>query len=254
MNHVISLTTATERRKHIIREFGKHGIEFEFFDAITPDLIDDVCQKLTIDLNQNQRLSQGEKACFLSHVCLWQKMIDENTPYTVIFEDDVILSEDINQFLDKNFISLCQHFDIIKLETFFEKTHLKYESTHKNRTINQLKSPHMGASGYIISQQGAKYLLENIKNTPIHQMMAIDHVIFEMFIKQLNIHQINPAVCVQTMFLDKTSLPSQLEHYRQNNAHESKFDDDFIQKIHRTFNRLKRSIGKRTVYQKVDFR
>ena len=71
--YVISLTTAHDRRTHIDNEFDKQGIDFEFFDAITPDLIEATCQKLGINLLNNQRLSKGEKACFLSHVCLWQK-------------------------------------------------------------------------------------------------------------------------------------------------------------------------------------
>ncbi|WP_080975528.1 glycosyltransferase family 25 protein [Moraxella canis] len=29
-NYVINLTTASERRAHIIREFGKQGVDFEF--------------------------------------------------------------------------------------------------------------------------------------------------------------------------------------------------------------------------------
>lgn len=35
-NHVISLTTAHERRTHITNEFAKHNIPFDFFDAVTP--------------------------------------------------------------------------------------------------------------------------------------------------------------------------------------------------------------------------
>ena len=35
-NYVISLSSASQRREHIIKEFGKHHIPFEFYDAITP--------------------------------------------------------------------------------------------------------------------------------------------------------------------------------------------------------------------------
>ncbi len=34
---VISLSTATERREHIFREFSKKSINFDFFDALTPE-------------------------------------------------------------------------------------------------------------------------------------------------------------------------------------------------------------------------
>ena len=36
-NYVIILTTATYRREHITKEFGKQNISFEFFDDITPN-------------------------------------------------------------------------------------------------------------------------------------------------------------------------------------------------------------------------
>lgn len=112
----------------------------------------------------------------------------------------------------------------------------------------------MGAGGYIISQKGAKYLLKQIKKIPIQQMMAIDHVIFEMFIHKITVYQVSPAVCMQSMFLHQNLLPSQLEKSRQDNAHKTKFNDNIIQKVNRIFKRLKRSIGKRTFYKKVPFR
>ena len=70
-NFVISVKTATKRREHIMCEFGKQGIAFEFFDAVTPTDISKYAQKLSIPIINNQRLTDGEKACFLSHVALW---------------------------------------------------------------------------------------------------------------------------------------------------------------------------------------
>ena len=45
-NFVISVKTATKRREHIMCEFGKQGIAFEFFDAVTPTDISKYAQKL----------------------------------------------------------------------------------------------------------------------------------------------------------------------------------------------------------------
>ena len=44
-NYVISLTRETKRRKHIEQEFGRQNILFSFFDAVTPDRIEDVAKK-----------------------------------------------------------------------------------------------------------------------------------------------------------------------------------------------------------------
>lgn len=114
-SYVISLRTAHDRREHIKAEFGKQSIHFEFFDAVTPDDIERISTQLNIPLANNQRLSLGEKACFLSHVCLWQKMIDDDLEHIAIFEDDVYLGENATVFLKDDWLNFP--FDIIKLET-----------------------------------------------------------------------------------------------------------------------------------------
>ena len=87
-NFVISLLHAEERRHHITNEFGKKQVEFEFFDAITPDLNVTQAQKLGINLG-NSVLGPGEISCLLSHVTLWRHAVTEQLPYLTIFEDDV---------------------------------------------------------------------------------------------------------------------------------------------------------------------
>lgn len=250
---VISLNTATERRQHCTQEFGKQRIEFTFFDAITPDLIGSTCQKLGIDLINNQRLSQGEKACFLSHLSLWQKMIDENLDYLAIFEDDVCLGEHADLFLTLDWLKNFDC-DIIKLETWQELVHLKNTPfcIHE-RTLYQLKSTHVGACGYIISQHGAKYAIDYTKSLPSDYIFAIDHVIFGALLDKLTIYQVSPALCIQA---DRHShqLASQLEHQRQNNSMAYKASDGFIGQCKKLIKRLIRSIGKRTFYKKVRFR
>lgn len=215
---VISLHTAKERRQHIIQEFGKQRIEFTFFDAITPDLIGSTCQKLGIDLINNQRLSQGEKACFLSHLSLWQKMIDENLDYLAIFEDDVYLGKDMKHFFqDKEWLS---GIDLIKLEMFDKKMRI-FKSNAKyinNHTIHTIKSTHLGAAGYILSQKMAVQLLNFIKSQDAKTLYAVDHILFEKP-NNLIVHQINPALCIQAdryaLFYDRTkSIDSQLENER----------------------------------------
>ena len=77
-NYVISLTTSTDRRQHITQEFKKQDILFEFFDAITTSQLDEVSKQLNLNIFESERLSSIEKACFLSHIYLWQKMLDDN--------------------------------------------------------------------------------------------------------------------------------------------------------------------------------
>lgn len=92
-NYVISLTTEQKRRKHITEEFGKQNIPFVFFDAITPELIEETAKKfnITFDRSSKATLCDGEIACALSHIVLWNFVLENNLDYINIFEDDIYL-------------------------------------------------------------------------------------------------------------------------------------------------------------------
>lgn len=253
-NHVISLSTAHDRRQHIENEFGEQGIEFEFFDAITPDLIEVTCQKLGIDLTQNQRLSNGEKAVFLSHVCLWQKMIDEDIKYLAIFEDDVYLGENAHLFLNNDTWVQAIDFDIIKLETWKELVHLGKNSIDVfERQLKPLKSTHVGMAGYIINQKSAKKTLLYLKSLPSDYIFAIDHVVFGALLTELAVYQVCPALAMQADRLEHNHLSSQLTTERKDNTFRYQTRDGVWVKFKKLIKRIYRSIGKRTFYQIVPF-
>lgn len=258
-NFVISLKSASKRREHIIQEFGKQNVSFEFFDAITPDLIEITCQRLGINLINNQRLSNGEKGCFLSHVCLWQKMIDENIEYLAIFEDDVYLGKNADLYLNNQDWLKEYNFDIIKLETMNSLIHLSKKTIPINnqhllinRKLHHLKSVHTGTCGYIINRNCVIKIISWLKSYPNELLLPIDHIIFEYLLSQFIIYQINPALAIQAENYQIGSLFSSLEQERQQ---KSFIHYDSIQeKISKFFKRLKRSIGKRIFYQKVPFK
>lgn len=228
-NYVISLTSAMDRRKHIEEQFGKQDITFKFFDAITPDQIDTTSQYLNIDLMSNAKLSEGEKGCFLSHVYLWQKMLDENIDYLAIFEDDIYLGENACLFL-KNHNWLC-NYDLIKIELFDEKCELGVKCTYlqDNRHLRLLFGCQVGMAGYIISQKTAQLLLNYIRKQNPVNLSPIDHIMFEFFPQEnlISIYQMLPALVIQSDRYAKffsyngTILNSQLENermsFRENN-------------------------------------
>ena len=68
-NYVISLTRETKRRKHIEQEFGQQNILFSFFDAVTPDRIEDVAKKFNIILDRSSEAKLwdgGNRLCVKS--------------------------------------------------------------------------------------------------------------------------------------------------------------------------------------------
>ena len=115
-NYVISLTRETKRRKHIEQEFGRQNILFSFFDAVTPDRIEDVAKKFNIILDRSSeaKLWDGEIGCALSHVSLWNLALEKSLDYINIFEDDVYLGENAKELLEVDY--LPDDIDVLKLE------------------------------------------------------------------------------------------------------------------------------------------
>lgn len=46
-----------------------------------------------------RRLSGGEIGCLLSHLGIYEKMVDEDIPWACVFEDDAVLGEDLGRLL-----------------------------------------------------------------------------------------------------------------------------------------------------------
>lgn len=218
-NYVISLKTASDRREHIEKEFAQQCIKFNFFDALTPDLARPLAEKMQLNI-QDEFLSSGELACFMSHVALWQKMLDENISYMAIFEDDIYLGKNVKAFLtDNSWIDSNWH--LIKIEEFTNKVALgqkvKMFDGEPKRALFELKSKNLGTAGYILSLHGAKQLISYIQ--ALDKLIALDHLMFEKLIqdKILSVLQMKPALCIQdvTLYSTKDSVKFASHLYKE---------------------------------------
>lgn len=225
--YVISLNDAAARRAHITNEFLQKGVDFEFFDAITPKQLH-LLEDLGINTEQSL-MTKGEIACLASHVLLWQKMLDLGLDYITIFEDDVVLAKNTAAFLQTIGESLG-HFDVIKLETFFSNVilHKTNIQQHAGHSLYALNTTHLGAGGYIITKHGAQKVLQKMQNTPRLKPIDLELFAFNIFGQSCRLHlaQVVPAICIQTMYLDERgnirrtadainqALPSALESDR----------------------------------------
>lgn len=225
MNFVISLETEIKRREHIKNEFAKHNVQFNFFDALTPNLAQPFAQQLNLAVS-SEDLTHGELACFMSHVSLWKKMLEENLSYIAIFEDDIYLGEDAALYLN-DYSWINPEWDIIKIEAFAEKVFLD-KSRKKlpvgERVISKLLGANLGTAGYILSNKGAEKYLNYIKN---HKLIPLDQMIFNQYIGSENagVYQMNPALCIQEMRLypeKQTNLTSKLFFERKQRMKKNK--------------------------------
>ena len=227
-NVVISISTADKRRNHIIDQFGQKQIPFEFFDAFTPsDRLDAHLQRYLPNVEATSKLTAGEKGCLVSHFMLWKKCVDDNLDYISIFEDDILLGENAEQFLaNDEWLKVRFNFQeifVLRLETFLMPVQLEHQQQilpFQERNMDILKSKHFGTAGYIISNGAARYLINLFENLAVDKVKAIDEI---MFNEQVNvgiyqIYQLNPAICVQELQLnqEESLLVSDLEQERKN--------------------------------------
>ena len=256
-NYVISLKSATARRKHISNEFGKQNINFEFFDAITPNEIQSTAQELGLNISKTE-LTQGEIACLLSHVSLWKKALDEKLDYIAIFEDDIYLGENADKFLNSD-QWIPEGIDIIKLEAFSKSALMLFQSIKliNNKKLRQLTGEHLATAGYILSLKAVNFYMLKFRSE--NELIAIDHIMFEktIFDKTAKVYQLLPALCIQSDRLDQFSIiSSELEKERRKRFNQKyqeakKIKSTLSDKIYREYKRLILKV--RLIFCKISF-
>ena len=227
-NFVISIPTADKRRNHIIQQFGQKKIPFEFFDAFTPsERLNDHLQRYLPNVATTPKLTMGEKGCLMSHFMLWKKCVDDDLDFITLFEDDILLGENAEQFLaEDEWLKVRFNFQeifVLRLETFLMPVKLEKQKQilpFQQREIDILKSKHFGTAGYVISHGAAKYLMEVFEKFSSEEIKPIDEIIFNQLIDvpRYRVYQLNPAICVQELQLhqDGSLLLSHLEQERKN--------------------------------------
>lgn len=255
-NIIISLESATDRRNHIRQQFNGHGLCYSFFDALVPDAAKREAGILKLQYAPHL-LTDNEFACLMSHVCLWKKMVDEKIPYLAIFEDDVYLGENAGDYLNSSHW-IRPEWDIVKLEAFSNQVflHKRAHALNGDRVVSQLVGKNLGAAGYILSQQGASFLLNYIQKQPI--LEPLDHIIFDHCIKlnQIKVYQMNPALCIQCSVFNgsHSKLPSSLENQRNLRRRNESKNRSVTAKIKRELHRLYKNFFSLFFSKKVSFK
>ena len=249
-NYVISLTTEQKRPKPLTEKFRKQNIPFEFFDAITPDIIEETAKKfnITFDRSSKATLCDAEIACALSYIVLWNFVLENNLDYINIFEDDIYLGENAKELLNIDYIP--EDTDILKLEAHGKIIYGKCEQIKCNRNISRLKFKHTGMAGYSITAKGARYLLNNIRNKQLY--LAIDTLIFDELLgkKDYKVMQLSPAICAQSFILhDENYFESSLHNGREK-VHKNQIPAKPLAKIKNELIRIKKRIfGKQVPFK-----
>lgn len=95
---VINLAHAVERRAHMEEQLQAQGIQAEFLDAVNGRQMSEVERQSHLNDKKMKeigwKLSPAEIGCALSHLKVYELMVERQLPYAIILEDDIELAGD----------------------------------------------------------------------------------------------------------------------------------------------------------------
>ncbi|WP_435950482.1 glycosyltransferase family 25 protein [Psychrobacter sp. DM8] len=177
--YIVSLKKDMEKRRTISNALNKYDIKFRFVNAIygkelSDSILDLYREKSTAAIvERGFPATAGEIGCSLSHLLVYQDMLDSNIRWTCVLEDDVILDKRFKDFIT-TFSGIELNPNILYLlggQTDFNKKMIvksfKYVTTIGGqkfyKTIKSNPFIH-GSCCYLISLDLAKSIIELSKN------------------------------------------------------------------------------------------
>jgi glycosyl transferase family 25 len=164
--YLINLARSKDRLATCARQFDSHDLSFERINAFDGDELSPTELSRLYDFRQSsyhKQLTSGEVACYLSHVRSWQKIVDEQLDYGVIFEDDILLEDDIKQGLEA-IQNISEPWDLIKLAESPVKRKVVHNISAGDFSLVTYNKIPIRSCAQVISLAGAKKLLANNKD------------------------------------------------------------------------------------------
>jgi len=167
---IINLKSSEERKKFTCEHLEKVGVTPQIIDAVDGNDITD--EEVSNNANfgiyktflHERYLLKQELGCFLSHLRIYRKMVDENIPLSCILEDDAICTEDFGILLKS--IELSEKEWDILYAGHHSGESFKGVKSFRNKPIqdNQIMigepiEPAFGSYGYFIRKKAAVILL-----------------------------------------------------------------------------------------------
>jgi len=161
--YVINLARSTDRRKRISAELSNLGIDFEVFDAVDGAQLTEEDMALYSSTRSRKEggreLGLGEIGCALSHLRLYQKLLQSHDDEFLILEDDAefgIAGVEIVRRRDR-FVTDWEHVNFCtdaRTKPFGERVWDIYRLAHFSGMAN-------GTVAYLINRAGAQKLLSH---------------------------------------------------------------------------------------------
>jgi len=160
---IINMDKDVERYNSTIQRVKNAGFKnAERFRAVNgaTDNLKEIEKYLKLNKGYNKKDKQfiksgAKKGCTLSHISVWQKIINDNLDCAIIFEDDIIFPESWKNA--KEYFEKKKNVDII-----FMGNQVETKSTEMVQKI-----PSFCLHAYMVTNLGARKLLEVVRREPL---------------------------------------------------------------------------------------
>lgn len=200
--YVINLASSLDRKKNIQAQLTKLGLQPHFFSAINGhteqhplfSMYDDQLSKKY----REKSLSKGQIGCYASHYLMWQKCVDLDHPLIIIEDDALIHSEPFLEFIEKT-STLDKKYECIRLFSNKRKNYCsEVEQQLSSTSICKFNKGHMSATGYFLTPNGAKKLLQHSQRW----YMAVDIYMDRFWVNKVECFGTIPACLTNDPIFD----------------------------------------------------
>jgi glycosyl transferase family 25 len=149
--YVINLARSLDRRISMSAKLAGSNAVVEFVDAVEGSTVDRHLYPMA------DGLSDGEVGCYLSHVSVWQTLLESTHEFALVLEDDVVLKDELVD-LCNDFSRLPFEVDLIRISSLKKAKGIDAWPLESHRLLIADMHP-SGSQGYWLSRQGAVKLL-----------------------------------------------------------------------------------------------
>ncbi len=164
--YCISSINATDRRINVLDSARKNGWDINFFAGVFPPRNHEEFEvfKLCLKYKFDRRLIIGEVGVAMSHLLLWERLLESEDDFFIIFEDDA------------RFVKTPSELEILA-DIDFQMLN-KHSTAHEGTIWLGPKSS--GLYGYVVHKSGAEKFLarHSVIDAPIDIMLLRDSLIF----------------------------------------------------------------------------
>lgn len=200
--YVINLDRSKDRLNKITKNLNEYGINFTRFPAVEGKKLNKNQLESNTTLAARTILcNYAEIGCALSHIQLWEKLLNDSVNYYLVIEDDAVINDQFKKYvLEIDKIKGKINFDILSLysdnkigsKNFFRLT---------DGMIIEKSFFRLTTVSYIISRKGASKLLSLIRkvNYPIDFEIA-----YQTLFHDINHFTLNKNIVEQNKDIDST--------------------------------------------------